>query len=191
MKTRYMCRREEKMKVLVEFCLDMDIIECPDWIVEELPTYQIRFQEWLFNKENNHSYWMYKNGEKNGCRYRSKAFVEWLNEFVLHDYEEKASVIEECVKETGYICRAIYPEDIQDILADKKWDFAEWLQLEDEKGSSREENYIKAYSKRAYFEYAAVDWVNEFILNTREEKAYVIEKQVDFNEMKDMPKIHF
>ena len=82
------------MRVLVEFCIDADMIECPDFIVKDLESYQGEFSKWLCNEENDHNYWVYKNGEKYGCNYRSEAFVEWLNTFVLNTCAEKARVID-------------------------------------------------------------------------------------------------
>ena len=43
--------------------------------------------------------WYYKNGEKFGCCYRSEAFVEWLNKFILFDSIDKVEVIETNVTE--------------------------------------------------------------------------------------------
>lgn len=180
------------MKVLVEFSVDADIIECPKWTVEELPAYQIQFREWLFDKKNDHPYWVYKNEEKHGCCYRSHAFVEWLNNFVMQDNLEKATVIEECVSyETGHICRVIFPADMEDVSDDKRWVFADWLQEKVEKGNTREDDYIKNYGRERYSSYAVADWVNQFILNSKNQKAYVIEKQLNFEEIKAMPKIYF
>jgi len=82
------------MKILVSFCIDADIIECPKDVSEYIKNYQKDFLEWLFNKENDHNYWMYDNGHKVGCSYRSDAFVEWLNNNVFNDSIEKARVLE-------------------------------------------------------------------------------------------------
>lgn len=178
------------IKILVEFCIDSDIIACPNWIVKDLQTYQGEFREWLYDEKNDHPYWISK-GKKNGCAFRSQAFVEWLNKFVLGDSKEKANVIEECVGFTGYICRVIYPKGIEHILMDKKWDVAEWLQTKNENGNSLESEYIANYGMKRYFQYAATDWVNRFILNESDDKAYIIEKQVDINEIENMPRINF
>ncbi len=85
------------IKVLVQFDLDADIIECPNWIIKDLELHQQSFNEWLFDEMNDHSYWVYENGEKYGCCYRSNAFVEWLNRFILKECDDKAFVIDKQV----------------------------------------------------------------------------------------------
>lgn len=83
------------MLIVIDFQNDADIIEVPDYIIGDLKTYQYQFDQWLYNKETNHLYWTYRNGEKFGCRYRSEAFVEWLNLFPLNNSYQKASVKEQ------------------------------------------------------------------------------------------------
>lgn len=83
------------MKVILQFDVNADSIECPELIVKELERYQTEFFEWLCDKKNDHAYWMYRDGEKFGLSYRSDAFVEWLNTVVLVGKNEKASILEE------------------------------------------------------------------------------------------------
>lgn len=180
------------MKVLVSFCIDVDIMECPDLSLKELQIYQGKFLDWLFDKKNDHAYWMYHKGKKHGCSYRSQAFVEWLNTFVFQDTSEKASVLEECVsRETGAICRVIYPTILESLIHERINDYTDWLQSETETGCSRQEAYTKQYGSNKYFNYAAADWMNTYLLHTSSEKAYVIEKQIDVEEMHRLPVIHF
>ncbi|WP_454054294.1 hypothetical protein [Clostridium sp. Marseille-Q7071] len=82
------------MRVVVKFDIDADIIDCPENITDNLIEYSNKFMNWLFDKQNNHSYWWYENGEKAGCSYRSEAFVEWLNKFVFDKSLNKAKVLE-------------------------------------------------------------------------------------------------
>lgn len=81
------------MKLVLAFDYDVDIIECPYFIVEDLKKYQLMFDKWLYDKTNNHNYWFYKNGEKYGVCYRSDAFVEWLNTIILKTSTEKAVIL--------------------------------------------------------------------------------------------------
>lgn len=80
------------MLIVINFHVDADIIEAPDYIVKDLKIYQHQFDQWLYNKSTNHSYWTYRNGEKFGCCYRAEAFVEWLNLFPLNNSTQKASI---------------------------------------------------------------------------------------------------
>lgn len=81
------------MLVIINFCIDGDIIDVPQFVAENINEYQSSFLEWLFDKSNEHEYWCYEDGEKFGCNYRSEAFVEWLNSNPLKRENEKASVV--------------------------------------------------------------------------------------------------
>lgn len=85
------------MKIVVDFGCDADIIDCPEQIIDDLDNLRNRFIDWLFDEKNDHSYWMYENGEKHGCCYRSEAFIEWLNKYILTDSEYKVELIESAV----------------------------------------------------------------------------------------------
>lgn len=91
------------MKVVLKFCINADIIDCPNDIIKNLGKYQLDFFDWLFDENINHSYWMYEDGKKEGCCYRSDAFVEWLNSFILAERDEKAIVLE--------VEKNVYPKD--------------------------------------------------------------------------------
>jgi hypothetical protein len=82
------------MEAVIQFGMDADIIDCPVDILNNLTEYRNKFIDWLYDKQNHHSYWVYKNGEQYGCCYRSEAFVEWLNYFVLPNSIIKAKVLE-------------------------------------------------------------------------------------------------
>lgn len=75
---------------------DIDIVDVPINAVDDLEKEQKEFFKWIFNKDNNHEYWIVKNGEKTACSYDSEAFVKWFNE--KHSGEEKARVVEQCAK---------------------------------------------------------------------------------------------
>lgn len=73
-----------------------DIIELPeDLDVEQL---ERDFLSWMFNKNNNHKYWVYENGIKQYCSYGTSAFVEWMNLFIFNNDERKARILEEYSK---------------------------------------------------------------------------------------------
>ena len=179
------------MRVLVKFCVDADIIECQDSIVSDLKVYQHRFKEWLYDKNNDHSYWMYVDGEKYGCSYRSEAFVEWLNIFVLDKNEVKAKVLEQSIDEDGVICRAEYPKDIIPIIHAEIEHYRKWLTDKNSEGFSKEDEYKEKYGMRKYIGYASTEWINSFILNDRKEKAYVVDKQIDYKQIQEIPTICF
>ncbi len=72
---------------------DVDVIDIPQYVFEDIENIQKGFFRWLFDKNNNHAYWICVNGDKKYCSYRSEAFVEWLNTYYLVGTKEKASCI--------------------------------------------------------------------------------------------------
>lgn len=91
------------MRLILEFDIDADIIDVPQFVIENRDVLQKRFTKWLYNKQIKHSYWVTfrdKNGnEFRGVKYRSDAFVEWLNKKVLTGENEKAKIVAEHVSE--------------------------------------------------------------------------------------------
>lgn len=82
------------MKVVLDFDDSADIIDCPSFIVDDIINYQINFIDWLNDESNNHCYWNYTNGRKNGVSFRCEAFVEYLNRYILNRSNDKASIID-------------------------------------------------------------------------------------------------
>lgn len=74
-----------------------DIIYLPDLEsgVDELKE---EFFKWMFNKNNNHKYWIIADGEKKGCEYGIDAFVDWFNNIYNSDNSVKAFVIKSNAK---------------------------------------------------------------------------------------------
>lgn len=98
------------MKMIVEFDVDADIIDVPQYIIEERELIRRRFVKWLYNKGSKHKYWVRVDCGNRKCfalNYRSDAFVEWLNEKVLQKSIEKATVVEQHVSVD--ICSEKYP----------------------------------------------------------------------------------
>lgn len=100
------------MKMAIQFDLDADIIEVPEFVVENRELMKRRFWKWLSNKSIKHKYWITvidHSGKKvTGLRYRGDAFVEWLNKKVLDKTDQKAYIVEECAWD--------YPKDMPSIF---------------------------------------------------------------------------
>ena len=71
-----------------------DIIYLPD-IGLRVDDLQEAFFKWLFNKNNNHKYWIIVNGEKKACKYGVDAFIDWFNHIYISDNSVKAYIIKE------------------------------------------------------------------------------------------------
>ncbi|MCM1499474.1 MAG: hypothetical protein NC124_13485 [Clostridium sp.] len=71
-----------------------DIVYIPDMVMD-VEKVQNDFFQWLFDKNNDHQYWIVINGEKKACKYGTQAFIEWINNTVLSEEIEKSYVIRE------------------------------------------------------------------------------------------------
>lgn len=96
------------MKMAIQFDLDADIVEVPEFVVVNRELMKRHFWKWLNNKSTKHKYWAMSTdcrGKKSiWLRYRGDAFVEWLNKKVLDKNDQKAYIVEEYVSE--------YPDDM-------------------------------------------------------------------------------
>ena len=81
------------MLLLVRFDCGADIIDVPQFIIDNVEDYQREFTAWLSDKNIDHAYWHYENGVKYGVSFRSDALVEWLNKFPLADNSDKAKSV--------------------------------------------------------------------------------------------------
>ena len=90
------------MQMMLEFDINADIIDVPQFIIENREQYGRRFLKWLYDKRNRHQYWVtFSNGVKGVC-FRSNAFVEWLNKKILKESGEKAEILLEEVDVAAY-----------------------------------------------------------------------------------------
>ena len=100
------------MKLVLVFDCDADLIDVPMFVIENKDLLQKKFTKWIYNKSIKHKYWVTVRDSKGktflGVKYRSDAFVEWLNKKVLPSDNSKASIIEEHISE--------YPENLPVLL---------------------------------------------------------------------------
>ena len=92
-------RRNKNTKLVLEFDIDADIIEVPQYVINNRELLQKRFCKWLYSSQSKHKYRIKMQDSSGktytGVRYRSDAFVEWLNKSVLADTPEKACIFKE------------------------------------------------------------------------------------------------
>lgn len=85
------------MRILLNWTYSSDVVECPQEIAENLQYYQLEFDKWLQNRENQHGYWTTDGfGNEWGLEFGSDAFVMWLNENILIN-EEKAVIVQTAI----------------------------------------------------------------------------------------------
>ncbi len=80
------------MNIALEFTYHTDIISVPNEIGIKIKKYQREFDKWLYNKDNNHGYWIIKDGKKLGVSFDTETFVNYLNKFCLNNNNEKAKI---------------------------------------------------------------------------------------------------
>ena len=87
---------------------DADIIDVPKRIIDDIENIQKSFFAWMFDKKNDHQYWIYDAEEKKYCSYGTDAFVDWLNEHILKDTQAKAMVVKRNAQEIDLVLPTIY-----------------------------------------------------------------------------------
>ncbi len=83
------------MKIALKFTYDTDIVSVPEDIGSHIKRYQERFDKWLYDKDNDHGYWVVQEGKRVAVSFDAQAFVDYLNTVWLQDREEKAVILQE------------------------------------------------------------------------------------------------
>ena len=70
------------------------LLSVPEHIAKDIHRYRSEFDQWLYDRNNDHGYWQEVNDESGHffavCYDGYEAFPRWLNEYVLKDSDEKA-----------------------------------------------------------------------------------------------------
>ena len=96
------------MKIVLKFTYDADIIDIPNFFLPNLKKSSIQFNKWLYNKDNDHGYWIKKNGKKVAVSFRGDAYVDFLNNKMLNSCNEKAKIIETEITEFDVTLPILY-----------------------------------------------------------------------------------
>lgn len=89
------------MQMLV-ICDTTDLIEVPQFVIDDRELYRRRFRNWIQDEKVRHQYWVKFHDGSKGLKFRTGAFVEWLNKKVLKNKEDKARIVAEGVDEEQY-----------------------------------------------------------------------------------------
>lgn len=81
-------------EIILKFEYHSDLIAVPNNIEKNIKKIRKQFDKWLYDKSNDHGYWIYINGQKKAVSYGTEAFVRYINEHHLAENEEKAYVID-------------------------------------------------------------------------------------------------
>ena len=66
-------------EVAIEFTYTIDIVLVPDEIAIDLDKYQLAFDAWIYDKNNEHGHWILYDGEKVAVSFGTETFVDFLN----------------------------------------------------------------------------------------------------------------
>ena len=93
----------ETMLVNLVFTFGVDVVDVPDFIGQNLKRWQRKCDKWLFNKMNDHEFWIINGTDKKSAiGICSDAFVFYLNNHVLMDTSSKAVIVERAVDLSSY-----------------------------------------------------------------------------------------
>ena len=81
--------------VAVEFTYYTDIIEVPDHIADSIRAVQGRFDQWIYDKNNDHGSWIIENGRKLAVSFGTQDFVDYINRVELPEHPGKARILQE------------------------------------------------------------------------------------------------
>lgn len=80
-------------KIAVEFTYHTDVIEVPDHIARCIGKVQRKFQQWLYDKSNDHGCWVIIDGQKRAVSFDTSDFVSFINQYLLSQEDCKATVV--------------------------------------------------------------------------------------------------
>ena len=73
-------------QILLYWGQDADLIECPQYIAENINTYH----KWISNPNNQHDYWTKDSEGELALCFDGMAFLEWLNNIALVNEKKRA-----------------------------------------------------------------------------------------------------
>ncbi len=78
-------------KIILNWTYYSDMVECPDYISNNLLEYQFKFDEWVSDRNTQPSYWVkHEIGgiTYEGVSFSSDAFTEWLKKNIIQAGED-------------------------------------------------------------------------------------------------------
>lgn len=80
-------------EILLYWGWDADLVKVPDCIADNLHVYQVKFDEWIYDKNNKHGYWVKDEEGELVLSFTGEAFLRWLNQNIIENEDEKAIFI--------------------------------------------------------------------------------------------------
>ncbi|MDX8367312.1 hypothetical protein [Cytobacillus sp. IB215665] len=82
------------MIIEVDYFQHKDYILVPVEVGENIDKIQDKFNAWIYDKNNDHKYWIYRNGIKDGLLINTEGLVYWLNNHYLNNTQETVVKVE-------------------------------------------------------------------------------------------------
>ena len=81
-------------EIALHFTYDYTIIGVPNNIARSIQQIRKHFDKWLYDRTNDHGYWIVKNGKKVAVSFGADTFVDYINQHHLANNAEKAYIVE-------------------------------------------------------------------------------------------------
>ena len=81
-------------EIILQFTYDCILISVPSDIEKNIQSIRKKFDKWLYDKSNDHDYWVYVKGVKKAVSFDAEAFVRYLNEHHIVDQHKKAYIVD-------------------------------------------------------------------------------------------------
>lgn len=79
--------------VAIAFTFYTDIIQVPDHIADNIKVVQHRFDQWLYDKSNDHGCWIVQDGKKLAVSFDTSDFVNYIRQYERQG--KQAKIIQE------------------------------------------------------------------------------------------------
>ena len=82
------------MKIIaLKFEYEEYYINVPENVYNNISTIRKEFDKWLYDKNNDHGYWVIINGVKKGVSYDESAFIDFINDRYLRKGDARVRMI--------------------------------------------------------------------------------------------------
>lgn len=85
-------------KIALKFTYYTDLVAVSDGIFHDIHAIRLNFDKWLYDKTNEHGYWVCVDGKKKAVSFDTTAFIHFLNDVYMPKGEQKAIVLQHKVE---------------------------------------------------------------------------------------------
>ena len=85
-------------KIALKFTYHTDLIIVPDDVFQNISEIRLKFDKWVYDKSNDHGYWVYIDGKRKAVSFDTMAFIHYLNDVYMPDCKERTTILQEKVE---------------------------------------------------------------------------------------------